>query len=108
MIKAMDMWTVPTIKSERRGMKRLIAAVFIPMLLAVGCAPVEWVKPGATHAEFERDRIACERESGLTSSGALRPFEESRNTGMSMKHIGLNEQKFEMCMKARGWRKTAD
>ncbi|MGB3425002.1 MAG: hypothetical protein WBF84_14470 [Castellaniella sp.] len=38
-------------------MRRLLAAVFVLML--GGCAQYQWVKPGATQQEQDRDNYAC-------------------------------------------------
>lgn len=32
-------------------------------MLAAGCAPMVWDRPGATQADFNRDTYACEKDS---------------------------------------------
>lgn len=91
---------------RRLDLKVFVAAFLLGAVMAAGCASAKWVKPGATEADFERDRIACERDSGLSRPPPLEPAQEPQGAAGTMKHLGEQEQKFEMCLQAKGWRKA--
>jgi len=38
-------------------------------LLLLGCAEVRYVKPGATQADFEVDKVACHNEMLMSPTG---------------------------------------
>ena len=61
-------------------------------VMAAGCAPIMWERPGTTQAEFDRDNYACERDArqsgyyggGLTGAINMQGF-------------------FQRCMTAQGY-----
>ena len=72
-------------------MKHLAVAAAITLGVA-GCAKDVWVKPGATQADFNVDRYACERDarqSGYFGTGLV--------GALNMKGF------YERCMVAHGW-----
>ena len=68
-------------------MKNRIYLIAIVILLSTACSlqtvKLSWSKPGAQPGEFERERVKCQQDPGLTGLG--------------------DDASFEVCMKRKGW-----
>ncbi len=86
---------------------RLLLALFFFLFLVAGCSSsAKWVKAGAGDADLERDRIECRREAGMDSRPLSADMTATPGSVGSMRSVGVMDQKFEVCMQARGWRKS--
>jgi hypothetical protein len=75
------------------------AAVLLAFVLAACRAPsLTMVKPGATTAEFERDKQICTDQADR----AYRTQVSSRDAKMAHNRVLLS------CMRDRGWEQSAD
>jgi predicted aspartyl protease len=80
-------------------LKRFIAAV-PAFLVLFGCAtPTIWIKPGATHDEFAKDRYSCMQQSQQRVSSAF----VDQYGGAASNRVITNASLFNACMNAQGW-----
>lgn len=72
-----------------------------------GCAEVRYVKPGATEADFEADKVACHDQVIMSSSGAdvLRAQMGSpAGRGMATQSAGETARRdVDECLRGKGW-----
>jgi hypothetical protein len=68
------------------------------LLAACGSAVGDWVKPGASDADYQRDR----RECGVTASGFNPPVYDPRTMNAQVDGQAIAQQQ-NSCMFARGW-----
>ena len=69
-------------------MKNRIYLIAIVILLSTACSLLQtvklsWSKPGAQPGEYERVKVKCQQDPGLTGLG--------------------DDASFEVCMKRKGW-----
>ncbi len=75
-------------------MKKLARLLLPILVLAAGCASTsrfEWVKPGVTDAQKERDKSDCLLDSTETLPGLQGPQRR------------LNQDRYHRCLQARGY-----
>jgi hypothetical protein len=68
------------------------------LLAACGSAAGEWVKPGASDADYQSDRRAC----GAAASGFNPPVYDPRTMNAQIDGQAIAQQQ-NSCMFARGW-----
>ncbi len=88
-------------------MRHTFLILFLLLFVLTACASSpKWVKPGAGDADFERDRLDCERQAGMDRQ--LPNDTELMSTSLKgIKNVGRKDQIFEMCLQAKGWHKSA-
>lgn len=80
----------------------------VGILLLYGCAEVKYVKPGATEADFEADKLECHNQVLMPSSGiapALGPMGKP-GPGQGMAEQSAQQQArrdLEECLLSKGW-----
>jgi len=52
-------------------MKKLMISVILISLMLFGCASTKWCKPGATQADFERDKYDCQKKTRTSNPGIV-------------------------------------
>jgi len=86
-------------------MLRFAAAVVCILTLA-GCANnVRWVRPGATAADFEADKLRCEYDARLaTANSATAPTYGMGNAIGQGISLGIEQANLmTLCMQTKGW-----
>src|SRR5690242_16058312 len=78
-------------------MNKLFSLICVVALAA--CAPMTWVKPGATRDDFSRARYSCVQQSQQRVSGAV----VNQFGGYATNQVVTNEGVFDACMNAEGW-----
>jgi len=85
----------------------------IGSLLLLGCAEVRYVKAGATQADFGVDKVECDNQVLMSSSGAAL----TRSTmGKPGARQGIATQSatqqarrdVEQCLESKGWKRETD
>jgi len=80
----------------------------IGSLLLLGCAEVRYVKPGATQADFEADKVACHNQILMSPSGVAltRSTMGKPGVGQGIATQSANQQArrdVEQCLQSKGW-----
>lgn len=86
---------------------RFVIAIPVVIVLA-GCqtAAPRWDKPGATAADFERDKLACEYDATkATASGGN--FGMSTAVGAGLAEGFKKVELMTLCMKTKGWTQSS-
>jgi clan AA aspartic protease (TIGR02281 family) len=91
--------SMPLSCSTMGMVRRFIAAVPATLLLFGCAAQTTWIKPGATHSDFAKDRYACMQQSQQRVSTAY----VSQYGGGASNHAITNASLFNACMTAQGW-----
>lgn len=90
-------------------MRKLTAILLVFGLTGCVTQQMRWVRPGATQADFERDKIECVYESkkatgsmqagvgmgGAIAAGIDQAMRESEIGGLCMRTKGWTQQRFE-------------
>lgn len=88
------------------GWKKRTAALL--GLIAAGCIPAGWVKPGATDADFRSDLDTCYRGDYLTRDGrhiaSTEPGTDLGIAGSAPSDAGMLGQYLSECLDAKGWK----
>jgi hypothetical protein len=63
--------TAPDVVRGRARRRAVPAALALIALLATGCAPTAWTKPGTTRAQFDQDSARCKRLADAQNTGGL-------------------------------------
>lgn len=67
-----------------------------------GCASAQWVKPGATAADFASDKAQCEYQANLATPGT--PYYDQGSAIASGISDGIRLAQLQrLCLQARGW-----
>jgi len=80
----------------------------IGILLLYGCAEMKYVKPGATEADFEADKLECHNQVLMSSSGlapALGPMGKP-GPGQGIADQSAQQQarrEVQECLQSKGW-----
>lgn len=78
---------------------KLVATAIGAAVVAAGCAPLVWNKPGASRDDFSRDRYTCLQESQQRVAGAT----VNQFGGAALNTVATNPGLFEACMNSNGW-----
>jgi hypothetical protein len=80
-----------------------MAAVVVALgLLQAGCAP-SWTKPGATQADFERDKGACGNEAELEVPFGDRSATPFARSFEGEEHLADYGNLRDACLRRMGW-----
>lgn len=89
----------------------MMVCASVAVFAATGCATTQWVKPGATAADFERDKAQCIYEATIytqpTPVATYRRWENqlAASFGAALAD-GLRQAELTArCLEARGWRR---
>lgn len=75
-------------------MKKMNLFVVLPLLLSA-CAAVQWVKPGATEQDFQRDQAECNYEA----TKAVPDYGSGSVFAIAMQRADIANQ----CLRLRGY-----
>jgi hypothetical protein len=76
-----------------------VAAILLALLAFVACSRTVWVKPGATAADFERDKSACTFDASWAGGPIFTaPDDVKYPTAMFLPD----------CLRGRGWTQQPD
>ena len=83
------------------------------ILLLYGCAEVKYVKAGATQADFETDKVDCDNQMLMSSSGVAltRSAMGKPGVGQGIATQSANQQArrdIEQCLQSKGWVKETE
>jgi len=68
-------------------------------IFLTACAPMTWMKPGASQNEFSTDKYECLQQAQQRVSGA----QVNTYGGSSSNQVITNNSLFRSCMNSRGW-----
>lgn len=80
----------------------------VGILLLLGCAEGRYVKAGATQADFNVDKVDCDNQVLMSSSGVAltRSTMGKPGVGQGIKTQSANQQArhaVEQCLQSKGW-----
>ena len=96
--QALHRWWVG---GENQNALRVYAAL---ALVLAGCATnMRWVKPGATSADFDQDKVRCQYEAQLATANLPTGYGISGAISSGVEQGLRQAELLKLCMQTKGW-----